>query len=53
MAELDRTNKDRVAGNKKARVVELDLGGEAKDQQKGEIIDNEDETGPLVDDFDM
>jgi ATP-dependent RNA helicase DDX46/PRP5 len=52
MAELDKT-KSKDAQAKKARVVELDTNKQEDDQQKGEIIENEDEAGPLVDDFDM
>jgi ATP-dependent RNA helicase DDX46/PRP5 len=55
MADLQKTlRKDRNQPEmKKARVVVLDSAGSKDASQKGEIIENEDETGPVVDDFDL
>jgi ATP-dependent RNA helicase DDX46/PRP5 len=50
MAELE-TSKSKEPAAQKARIVELDFGG--KNKEKGEIVENEDETEPVVDDFDI
>lgn len=53
MANLDKNTKGKEPQAKKARVIELDTGNDKNGQQKGEIIDNEDEVEQVADDFDM